>query len=57
MTNSRSNMVLASEFVSLPMFPELTPAQLGIVVQGFKEAVAAGVIARIADKLNTALWL
>jgi len=35
----------ASEFVSLPMFPELTLAQLDIVVQGVKEAVDVGVIA------------
>ena len=35
----------AAEFVSLPMFPELTPAQLELVVQGVKEAVAAGVVA------------
>jgi dTDP-4-amino-4,6-dideoxygalactose transaminase len=34
----------ASEFVSLPMFPELTPAQLEIVVQGIKEAVNVGMI-------------
>jgi dTDP-4-amino-4,6-dideoxygalactose transaminase len=35
----------AKEFLSLPMFPELTPAQLKIVVQGVKEAVAASIIA------------
>jgi dTDP-4-amino-4,6-dideoxygalactose transaminase len=35
----------AKEFLSLPMFPELTPAQLKMVVQGVKEAIAAGVIA------------
>jgi len=35
----------ADELISLPMFPELTPAQLEIVVQGIKEAVAAAVIA------------
>jgi dTDP-4-amino-4,6-dideoxygalactose transaminase len=35
----------AKEFLSLPMFPELTPAQVKMVVQGVKEAVAAGVIA------------
>jgi dTDP-4-amino-4,6-dideoxygalactose transaminase len=31
----------ASELLSLPMFPELTPAQVKMVVQGVKEAVAA----------------
>jgi dTDP-4-amino-4,6-dideoxygalactose transaminase len=35
----------AREFVSLPMFPELTSAQLEVVIQGVKEAVAGGVIA------------
>ena len=35
----------ASEFVSLPMFPELTPAQVEIVVQGVKETVADGEVA------------
>jgi dTDP-4-amino-4,6-dideoxygalactose transaminase len=35
----------ATEFVSLPMFPELTPAQLEMVAQAVIEAVAAGVIA------------
>jgi dTDP-4-amino-4,6-dideoxygalactose transaminase len=35
----------ADEFVSLPMFPELTPSQLQIVVEGVKEAVGAGAIA------------
>ena len=35
----------AEEFVSLPMFPELTPAQVEIVAQTVKEAAAAGVIA------------
>jgi dTDP-4-amino-4,6-dideoxygalactose transaminase len=35
----------AKEFLSLPMFPELTPAQVKMVVQGVKEAVVAGVIA------------
>jgi dTDP-4-amino-4,6-dideoxygalactose transaminase len=34
----------AEEFVSLPMFPELTPAQVEMVAQAVKEA-AAGVIA------------
>jgi dTDP-4-amino-4,6-dideoxygalactose transaminase len=29
----------ATEFVSLPMFPELTPAQVEFVVQGVKQAV------------------
>jgi dTDP-4-amino-4,6-dideoxygalactose transaminase len=32
----------ANEFVSLPMFPELTPAQLDVVAQNVKEAVAVG---------------
>jgi dTDP-4-amino-4,6-dideoxygalactose transaminase len=32
----------SAEFVSLPMFPELTPAQVEIVIQGVKEAVANG---------------
>jgi dTDP-4-amino-4,6-dideoxygalactose transaminase len=35
----------ANEFVSLPMFPELTSAQLKIVVRGVKEAVPVGVVA------------
>jgi dTDP-4-amino-4,6-dideoxygalactose transaminase len=35
----------AAEFISLPMFPELTPAQVEIVVQGVKEALSAGVAA------------
>jgi len=34
----------AAEFSSLPMFPELTSAQLEIVVQGVKEAVSVAVI-------------
>jgi dTDP-4-amino-4,6-dideoxygalactose transaminase len=33
----------AAEFVSLPMFPELTPEQIEIVIQGVKEAVSSGV--------------
>jgi dTDP-4-amino-4,6-dideoxygalactose transaminase len=32
----------AMEFVSLPMFPELTPAQVEIVVEAVKEAIAGG---------------
>jgi dTDP-4-amino-4,6-dideoxygalactose transaminase len=32
----------AGEFVSLPMFPELTLAQVDLVVRGVKEALAAG---------------
>jgi dTDP-4-amino-4,6-dideoxygalactose transaminase len=32
----------AAEFVSLPMFPELTPAQVDLVVQGVQEALSAG---------------
>jgi len=35
----------ATEFVSLPMFPELTSAQLEAVVQGVKEAIAVSMIA------------
>jgi dTDP-4-amino-4,6-dideoxygalactose transaminase len=35
----------AAEFVSLPMFPELTSTQVEMVSQGLKEALAAGVIA------------
>ena len=35
----------AAEFISLPMFPELTPAQVEMVAQGVKEAVAVGEIA------------
>jgi dTDP-4-amino-4,6-dideoxygalactose transaminase len=31
----------AKEFVSLPMFPELTPAQIELVVEGVKEALSA----------------
>ena len=30
----------AKEFVSLPMFPELTPAQVEMVAEGVKEALA-----------------
>jgi dTDP-4-amino-4,6-dideoxygalactose transaminase len=33
----------AAEFVSLPMFPELTYAQVEIVIQAVKEAVACGI--------------
>jgi dTDP-4-amino-4,6-dideoxygalactose transaminase len=35
----------ATEMISLPMFPELTPAQLEIVAQSVKEAVTVGMIA------------
>ncbi len=35
----------ANEFISLPMFPELTPAQVEMVAQSVKEAVAVGMIA------------
>jgi dTDP-4-amino-4,6-dideoxygalactose transaminase len=35
----------AAEFVSLPMFPELTAAQLEIVVRGVKQAVAIDAMA------------
>jgi dTDP-4-amino-4,6-dideoxygalactose transaminase len=35
----------AEEFVSLPMFPELTPVQVEMVAQAVKEASAAGMIA------------
>ena len=33
----------ASEFLSLPMFPELTPAQVELVAQGVKEVAGVGV--------------
>jgi dTDP-4-amino-4,6-dideoxygalactose transaminase len=33
----------AAEFVSLPMYPELTAMQLEIVIEGVKEAVARGI--------------
>ncbi len=33
----------AKEFVSLPMFPELTPAQVEIVVQAVKESIDGGI--------------
>lgn len=35
----------AAEFVSLPMYPELTPAHVETVIQGVKEALAIGVAA------------
>jgi len=35
----------AKEFVSLPMFPELTADQLEMVVQAVKESVSTGVLA------------
>jgi dTDP-4-amino-4,6-dideoxygalactose transaminase len=35
----------AAEFISLPMFPELTPAQVETVTQGVKEAVAVRAVA------------
>jgi dTDP-4-amino-4,6-dideoxygalactose transaminase len=35
----------AAEFISLPMFPELTSEQLDYVIQGVKDAVAIGVSA------------
>jgi dTDP-4-amino-4,6-dideoxygalactose transaminase len=35
----------ATEFVSLPMFPELAPTQVELVAEGVKEAVGVGVIA------------
>jgi dTDP-4-amino-4,6-dideoxygalactose transaminase len=35
----------ATEFISLPMFPELTLGQVQMVVQGVKEAAAVGVMA------------
>jgi dTDP-4-amino-4,6-dideoxygalactose transaminase len=35
----------AAEFLSLPMFPELTPEQVELVIQGVKEAVTEGVTA------------
>jgi dTDP-4-amino-4,6-dideoxygalactose transaminase len=36
---------VANEFVSLPMFPELTPAQVEAVVEAVREVVAAEVLA------------
>jgi dTDP-4-amino-4,6-dideoxygalactose transaminase len=33
----------AAEFVSLPMYPELTHSQIELVIEGLKEAVAGGV--------------
>jgi dTDP-4-amino-4,6-dideoxygalactose transaminase len=36
---------IAREFISLPMFPELTGAQVGMVALCVKEAVLAGVMA------------
>jgi dTDP-4-amino-4,6-dideoxygalactose transaminase len=33
----------ADEFVSLPMYPELTPSQVELVIEAVKEAVAGGV--------------
>jgi dTDP-4-amino-4,6-dideoxygalactose transaminase len=35
----------AAEFVSLPMFPELTSEQLDYVAQGVAQAVNSGVVA------------
>ena len=35
----------AQEFISLPMFPELTEAQIAMVALSVREAVAAGVMA------------
>jgi dTDP-4-amino-4,6-dideoxygalactose transaminase len=35
----------ATEFLSLPMFPELTPTQVETVVQSLKETVAVGAVA------------
>jgi dTDP-4-amino-4,6-dideoxygalactose transaminase len=35
----------AAEFVSLPMYPELTTAQMQMVVQGVKETLGAGTVA------------
>jgi dTDP-4-amino-4,6-dideoxygalactose transaminase len=35
----------AEEFISLPMFPELTPQQVSHVAQTLKETVCAGMIA------------
>jgi dTDP-4-amino-4,6-dideoxygalactose transaminase len=35
---------IASEFISLPMFPELTEAQIAMVALSVREAVAAGVM-------------
>jgi dTDP-4-amino-4,6-dideoxygalactose transaminase len=36
---------IANEFVSLPMFPELTEAQIDFVIETVRETVSAGVIA------------
>jgi dTDP-4-amino-4,6-dideoxygalactose transaminase len=33
----------AAEFISLPMYPELTPSQVELVIEAVKEAVAVGV--------------
>ncbi|HEY5812419.1 MAG TPA: DegT/DnrJ/EryC1/StrS family aminotransferase, partial [Terrimicrobiaceae bacterium] len=33
----------SKELISLPMFPELTPAQINVVAEGVKEALAANV--------------
>jgi dTDP-4-amino-4,6-dideoxygalactose transaminase len=34
----------ANEFVSLPMYPELTSAQIELVIEAVKEAIAVGVV-------------
>jgi len=36
---------IANEFLSLPMFPELTEAQIEFVIETVREAVSEGVIA------------
>jgi dTDP-4-amino-4,6-dideoxygalactose transaminase len=37
--------LISREFVSLPLYPELTPAQIARVIEGVKTAVVAGVLA------------
>jgi dTDP-4-amino-4,6-dideoxygalactose transaminase len=34
----------ANEFVSLPMYPELTPSQVELVIEAVKEAITGGVV-------------
>jgi len=36
---------IGNEFISLPMFPELTDAQIDFVIETVTETVSAGVIA------------
>jgi dTDP-4-amino-4,6-dideoxygalactose transaminase len=37
--------LISREFVSLPLYPELTPAQIARVIEGVKTAVVTGVLA------------